>query len=283
MLGLLQRRQQAVTHRLLVGDFQRVLQQPVNRLRGVMAGDFGVRVGPLLGPAVAGERGCFGGGCVVAQQQFPGQPNRQQMHDLVVVRATQPGLPALKSAPSGPAVDAQQQGAQVVRAGGGGDGQRLQRVGDEQQRIGGKCSDARDHRALAAEPGQALVGGDLALPGGEQTGAPVHAPARLTRVKKRGAVLADLVRGNVAPGQRCGGQQRLHALGDQRQGAQRRLGRLHGGHEFAGVERAAVALDRGLQMFGLEPTGDPVVGDVRARHGEPGARECAERGGGLRR
>ncbi len=98
---------------------------------------------PLLSPAVAAEGGRAGSRSVVAQQQFPGQPDRQQVHDLVVIPAAQPRLPALIRAPRGPAVDAQQQGAEVVGVGTRGHIEGVKRLRDQRERIAGQGPDAR--------------------------------------------------------------------------------------------------------------------------------------------
>ena len=221
------------------------------------------------------------------QQPLPGQTNRQQVHDVLVVTALQARLPAFVRAPGGPAVDVHQQRAEVGRAALFRNRHRVQSGGDQRLRLGRHRRQPRPQHSAALAPRQAVVAGELLAPTAVQAGCVVHSPGRLVVVEEGSAMLADLVGDQLGPAlTRARRRTGVAHIGDQRHAQHRRRLALHfrdqSCHPVRRAARLATGLDRSPQVLARDATCGPLRAEPLARHRQPRAGQCAQRGRRLR-
>ena len=144
---------------------------------------------------------------------------------------------------------------------------------------------------MAVVPRQAMVDCQLLAPGAPQARRLRHAPARLLRVKKCRAVLADLVRNHLSPRHpRAWGRTSIAQIRDEGQAVQRgRGGCLQCGHQgvhflLHKARQCSVAcgtLCRRLQMLALQMARLPLCRKPAARHGQARTTQSLQRGRSL--
>ena len=145
---------------------------------------------------------------VLIQQPFPPKPNGQQLNDVVIVRlaghCAQARLPALVRTPRRPAVDAHEQRREIVGAplrliGGAAKTQCQCGHGNHVAWLGGQTSCFFAEVGVPHEQRGTVVFAGLRGPACVQAGA-LRIPGRLTHIKIRRAVLANLMRHKINPG-----------------------------------------------------------------------------------
>ena len=159
------------------------------------------------------------------QEPFPSDADGQKIHDLGVIRARETRLPTHVSAPRGPAANPHQHRAEIRRATLLRDGQCIQRCGNQRVGFARQLGQPGPQPGAATLPRQPVICIELLAPATVQPRRGVHGPGGLVPVKKRRAVLADLVRDQRRPAQ-ARARRRATIAHVRDQGNARHAGRL---------------------------------------------------------
>ena len=191
LMGVGRSRLVQISHELaLIAELERGQQDVLDMLW------LGRRLGGRLTAAeafadLAPARGQLRAGLVLEDQHVPGEADRQQLDDGLVLAADQLLLPTQQAGPGGPAADIHQRCVHVVKRGLGRNPETADGRLDAIARRLRQRLDPSAHAALTHHRGAVVHGGEAAPGGVQRHPGPGSLPGRLAHIEVGGAVVAD--------------------------------------------------------------------------------------------